>query len=103
VGDGQPFIAALVTIDQESFADWSAALGKSGDVRAHVDDPDLRAEVQQAVDDANASVSRAESIRKFVILPEDWTEEGGELTPSLKLKRNVVVRACKDEIAALFS
>ncbi len=103
VGDGQPFIAALVTIDPESFADWAAAHAKTGDVRALVDDPDLRDEVQHAVDDANAAVSRAESIRKFVILPEDWTEEGGQLTPSLKLKRNVVVRECKDEIAALFA
>ena len=48
-------------------------------------------------------VSRAESIRKFVILPDDWTEEAGQLTPSLKLKRNVVVRQHKDEIAALFA
>ncbi len=103
VGDGQPFIAALVTIDQEAFADWANAHGKTGDVRAHVDDADLREEVQRAVDDANSAVSRAESIRKFVILPEDWTEEGGELTPSLKLKRNLVVRACKDEIAELFA
>ena len=103
VGDGQPFIAALVTIDPESFADWATAHAKTGDVRSLVDDPDLRDEVQHAVDEANAAVSRAESIRKFVILPEDWTEEGGQLTPSLKLKRNVVVRECKDEIAALFA
>jgi long-chain acyl-CoA synthetase len=103
VGDGQPFIAALVTIDPESFADWTAAHSKSGDISDLVDDPDLRAEVQLAVDDANAAVSRAESIRKFVILPEDWTEEGGQLTPSLKLKRNVVVRERKDDIASLFA
>jgi long-chain acyl-CoA synthetase len=103
VGDGQPFIAALVTIDEEAFADWAAAHGKSGVVAAHIDDPDLRAEVQHAVDDANSAVSRAESIRSFTILPEDWTEEGGQLTPSLKLKRNVVVRRHKDEIAALYS
>ena len=103
VGDGQPFIAALVTIDPDSFADWAAAHDKSGDVPSSVDDPDLLAEVQLAVDDANAAVSRAESIRKFVILPEDWTEEGGQLTPSLKLKRNVVVRERKDDIAALFA
>jgi long-chain acyl-CoA synthetase len=103
VGDRQPFIAALVTIDPESFADWAVAHGKSGSLTALVDDAHLRAEVQLAVDDANAAVSRAESIRKFVILPEDWTEEGGQLTPSLKLKRNVVVRERKDEIASLFA
>jgi long-chain acyl-CoA synthetase len=102
VGDGQPFIAALVTIDPEVFPVWASAHGKSGDLRALVDDPDLRAEVQAAVDDANATVSRAEAIRKFTILVDDWTEEDGQLTPSLKLKRNVVVRERKDEIAALF-
>jgi long-chain acyl-CoA synthetase len=55
------------------------------------------------VDEANAAVSRAESIRKFVVLPADWAEETGQLTPSLKLKRNVVVREHKDDIAALFA
>jgi long-chain acyl-CoA synthetase len=103
VGDGRPFIAALVTIDPEAYPDWAAAHDKSGDLAAHLDDPDLLTEVQRAVDEANAAVSRAESIRKFVILPVDWTEEAGQLTPSLKLKRNVVVREHKDEIAALFT
>jgi long-chain acyl-CoA synthetase len=103
VGDGRPFIAALVTVDKEAWPDWAAAHEKSGDVTDHVDDPDLLAEIQHAVDEANAAVSRAESIRKFVVLPADWTEETGQLTPSLKLKRNVVVREHKDEIAALFT
>jgi long-chain acyl-CoA synthetase len=103
VGDGQPFIAALVTIDPDVLPVWASAHGKSGDLRRLVDDPDLRAEVQTAVDDANATVSRAESIRRFTILADDWTEEDGQLTPSLKLKRNVVVRELKDEIAALFA
>jgi long-chain acyl-CoA synthetase len=102
VGDGQPFIAALVTIDPEAFPDWATAHGKTGDLADLVDDPDLRAEVQQAIDDANAAVSRAESIRKFAILADDWTEEAGQLTPSLKLKRNVVVRELREEISALF-
>jgi long-chain acyl-CoA synthetase len=105
VGDGQPFIAALVTIDTDSFPAWAEARGKSGDVSVAdlVDDPDLRAEVQKAVDDANKAVSQAESIRKFVILPDDWTEEGGQLTPSLKLKRNVVMREFRHEVAALYT
>jgi long-chain acyl-CoA synthetase len=103
VGDGRPFIAALVTIDPEAFPAWAEAHGKTGGLAAHLDDPDLRAEIQRAVDDANAAVSQAESIRKFVVLPGDWTEEAGQLTPSLKLKRNVVVREHKDDIAALFT
>lgn len=103
VGDGQPFIAALVTIDEEAFPAWAEQHGKSGKVADLVDDEDLRAEVQAAVDEANKAVSKAESIRKFVILPTDWTEEAGQVTPSLKLKRNVVMRECRDEIAALYS
>jgi long-chain acyl-CoA synthetase len=102
VGDRQPFIGALVTIDPESFPAWAEAHGKTGTIAEHVDDADLRAEVEAAVEEANKTVSKAESIRKFVILPDDWTEEGGQLTPSLKLKRNVVLRECKDEIAALY-
>jgi long-chain acyl-CoA synthetase len=103
VGDGQPFIAALVTIDPEAYADWAVGNAKQGVLADHLDDPDLLEEIQHAVDDANSAVSRAESIRKFVILAHDWTEEAGQLTPSLKLKRNVVVREQKDEIAALFA
>jgi long-chain acyl-CoA synthetase len=102
VGDGQPFIGALVTVDTETFPQWAEQHGKSGDVADLVDDPDLVAAVQAAVDDANESVSKAESIRKFTILPHDWTEEGGHLTPSLKLKRTVVLRECREEIAELY-
>nr|WP_218910688.1 AMP-dependent synthetase/ligase [Nocardioides thalensis] len=102
VGDGQPFIAALVTIDAEAFPAWAEQHGKTGDVADLVDDPDLRAAIEVAIEDANQAVSKAESIRKFEILPYDWTEEGGQITPSLKLKRNVVLRECRDEIAALY-
>lgn len=102
VGDGQPFIGALVTIDRDTFAAWAEQHGRSADVAELVDDPDLVAAVQEAVDEANKAVSKAESIRKFAILAGEWTEEGGQLTPSLKLKRNVVVRENRDEIEALY-
>ena len=81
---------------------WAEQHGKSGSIADLVDDPDLRAAVEEAIEDANKAVSKAESIRKFVILPDDWTEEGGQLTPSLKLKRSVVMRECRDDIAALY-
>ncbi|MFL6163092.1 MAG: AMP-dependent synthetase/ligase [Jatrophihabitantaceae bacterium] len=104
VGDQQPFIAALITIDPEALPTWAAKTGKSGLSMAElVNDEDLRAEVQQAVDDANKAVSRAEAIKKFTILPSDWTEATGQLTPSLKLKRNVVLTECANEISALYS
>jgi long-chain acyl-CoA synthetase len=102
VGDGQPFIGALVTIDRETFPAWAEQHGKTGEVADLIDDPDLVAAVQDAVDDANKAVSKAESIRKFTILPGEWSEEGGQLTPSLKLKRNVVVREARAEIDALY-
>ena len=103
VGDGQPFVAALVTIDEEAFESWLSRTGKSGSIADHVDDPDLLAEIQVAVDDANSAVSKAESVRKFVVLPTTWTEEGGQLTASLKLKRNVVMRECADDVDRLYA
>ena len=102
VGDGQPFIAALVTIDPETLPTWAEAHDKPGDISRLVDDPDLRAEVETAVDEANKAVSKAESIRRFAILADDWTEEGGQLTPSLKLKRGVVMREHRDDVDALY-
>ncbi len=102
VGDGQPFIAALITLDRDSLAAWATQHGKSQKVEQLVDDPDLRAELDGAVEDANKAVSKAESIRKFRVLTDEWTEEGGQLTPSLKLKRNVVMRESKDDVAALY-
>ncbi|MGB8652722.1 MAG: AMP-dependent synthetase/ligase [Mycobacteriales bacterium] len=92
VGDQQPFIACLVTLDAEAVVPWATAKGKPTDVAALTHDPDLLAEIQAGVDEANKAVSKAEAIRKFTVLPVDWTEEGGQLTPSLKLKRAVVMK-----------
>jgi long-chain acyl-CoA synthetase len=103
VGDGRPFVAALVTIDGDALAPWAAARGKSGVVADLVEDPELRAEVRSAVDAANRTVSRAESVRRFVILPVDWTEEQGQLTPSLKVKRNVVLREFRHTVDDLYA
>ena len=105
VGDQQPFIAALITIDPESFPAWLEQVGKPASTQMIdvVEDPALLAEVQTAIDDANKAVSKAESIRKFTILSEDWTEVGGQLTPSLKLKRRVVEAECVNHINALYS
>jgi long-chain acyl-CoA synthetase len=105
VGDGQPFIAALVTIDPESFPAWLKTAGKpeSMTIAEAVKDPDLIATIQGAVDEANKAVSKAESIRKFAILDVDWTEEGGQLTPSMKLKRNVVMKEFAADVDALYA
>ncbi|WP_166140422.1 AMP-dependent synthetase/ligase [Nocardioides ochotonae] len=103
VGDGQPFIAALVTLDPETWPRWAELNGKTGPLTDHLDDPDLLAEIQGAIDEANLAVSKAESIRKFRILSIDWTEEDGMLTPSLKLKRREVVREHRADIDALYA
>jgi len=72
-------------------------------VAALRDDPELRAAIQEAVDDANQAVSRAESIREFRILPADFTVAGGELTPSLKVRRSEVLKRYADELAAIYT
>jgi long-chain acyl-CoA synthetase len=105
VGDNRPYVAALVTIDEEMLPHWKQQHGKPADATV-VDlreDPDLLAEVQQAVDDANKAVSRAEAIRRFRVLTIDFTEAGGQLTPSLKLRRAVVAKECAADIEALYS
>jgi long-chain acyl-CoA synthetase len=103
VGDGQPFIAALVTLDPETVPTWAEQRGKSGSLAQLLDDPDLKAELDSAVEDANNAVSKAESIRKYAVLPVQWTEEGGQLTPSLKLKRSVVMIEHRDDVDALYA
>ncbi|NUK01955.1 long-chain fatty acid--CoA ligase [Streptomyces lunaelactis] len=104
VGDGRPFVGALVTIDEEFLGRWASDHGKpAGSTAASLrDDVDLLAEVQQAVDDGNAAVSKAESVRKFRILSAQFTEEAGHITPSLKLKRNVVAKDFADEVEAIY-
>ncbi|MBX5485937.1 MAG: long-chain fatty acid--CoA ligase [Mycolicibacterium hassiacum] len=105
VGDGKPFIAALVTIDPEAIEGWKERNGKnpSATVADLVNDPDLRAEIDLAIKEANQAVSKAEAIRKFRILPVDFTEATGELTPTLKLKRKVIAEKFAADIEALYS
>jgi long-chain acyl-CoA synthetase len=105
VGDQKPFIGCLITLDPEAIPGWAKAKGKPESVTTAelVDDPDLQAEMQAAVDEANKAVSKAEAIRKFSVLPEDWTEEGGQMTPSLKLKRSVVMKQYEDAVEGLYA
>jgi long-chain acyl-CoA synthetase len=104
VGDQKPFIAALVTLDAEMLPAWTRnhGLGELTVEQARTHEVVL-AEVQKAVDEANKAVSRAESIRRFTILPGDFTEDNGYLTPSLKLKRNIVMKDYTDQVEALYS
>ncbi|GGL96974.1 AMP-dependent synthetase/ligase [Micromonospora yangpuensis] len=104
VGDRQPFVAALVTIDEDAFATWrtSAGVPAGATVADLRDDETLRAAVQEAVDAANQEVSRAEAIKVFRILPQDFTEATGELTPSMKVRCQVVQKTYAAEIADIY-
>ncbi|ORW52431.1 long-chain fatty acid--CoA ligase [Mycobacterium paraense] len=104
VGDAKPFIGALITIDPEAFGGWKERNHKPADasVADLATDPDLFAEVDAAVKHANLAVSHAESIRKFRILPVDFTEDTGELTPTMKVKRNVVAEKFAADIESIY-
>ena len=104
VGDNQPFIASLITIDPDMLKGWIAANNKAGaTIDSLVNDPDLHAVIQTAVDEANKAVSKAESIRKFTILPKDFSIANGEMTAKLSLKRHVIAEHYAAEISALFT
>lgn len=105
VGDQKPFISALVTLDPEMLPTWLGNNGLPSDMSlddAATNDA-VRAEVQRAIDTANEFVSRAESIRKFVILPTEWTEASGHLTPKMSIKRNVIMADFADSIEELYT
>ncbi|ORV92588.1 long-chain fatty acid--CoA ligase [Mycobacterium interjectum] len=104
VGDAKPFIGALITIDPEAFDPWKERNHKPAEasVADLATDPDLVAEVDAAVKHANLAVSHAESIRKFRILPVDFTEDTGELTPTMKVKRNVVAEKFAADIESIY-
>lgn len=104
VGDGKPFIGVLVTLDEEELKRWKANRNipqnrKTSDL---AQDPALRAEVQDAINMANATVSRAEAIKKFRILDRDLSEQHDEMTPTMKVKRNVVFECFRDDIDKLY-
>jgi long-chain acyl-CoA synthetase len=105
VGDHKPFIAALVTLDSEMLPTWLANNGLPADMSLAeaAENEKVRAEVQGAIDRANTRVSRAESIRKFTILPTEWTEASGHLTPKMSIKRNVIVADFADAIEDIYA
>lgn len=104
VGDQRPFIAALVTLDPEMLPAWLANNGEDANMSLAeaARNPKVRAEIQNAIDRANLYVSRAESIRKFTILPMVFTEANGHITPKLSIKRDAILRDFADEINAIY-
>ncbi|HXH32906.1 MAG TPA: AMP-dependent synthetase/ligase [Plantibacter sp.] len=104
VGDQKPFISALITLDTEMLPTWLANNGEDGTMTAAqaARNPAVLAAVQRAIDEANTKVSRAESIRKFVILDEELTEASGHLTPKLSIKRNVILKDFAETIDSMY-
>ncbi len=104
VGDARPYVGALLTLDAEALPGWLRARGMPPlDVAAAATDPGVRAVLQEVVDDANRAVSRAESVRRFAVLTEDFTEANGLLTPSLKLRRRQVLTAHAAAVEQLYA
>ena len=104
VGDGKPFVGVLVTLDGEELKRWKADrnIPASKKISELAQDPALRAEVQDAVNMANATVSRTEAIKKFRILDRDLSEQHDEMTPTMKVKRNVVFQRFQEDIDKLY-
>ncbi|MFC9999332.1 AMP-dependent synthetase/ligase [Nocardia sp. NPDC127526] len=105
VGDNKPFVAVLITLDPETLPGWKQRNGVAAEtaIDALIDHPALLAEINAAVADTNAKVSKAESIKKIRILTTDWTQETGELTPKMSLKRAVVLEKYAAEVGALYA
>jgi long-chain acyl-CoA synthetase len=103
VGDDRPYLVALITLDPEEAPKLAEQLGIEPEPATMAGDPLVRSEIQKAVDDVNARLARIEQIKRFAILDHDLTQAGGELTPTLKIRRNIVTREFADEIEALYA
>ncbi|MFD9001834.1 AMP-dependent synthetase/ligase [Streptomyces sp. NPDC059582] len=103
LGDTRPYITALITLDQDGITHWRQ-MNRKHPVPPEllIGDPELNAILQRAVDEANKLVSRPESIRRFAVLPVDFTEEAGHLTPSMKLRREAILRDFAQEVEGLY-
>ncbi len=103
IGDKRPYVAALLTLDPAEIGRWAAAHGVEADVATLAGDERVRELLQGAVDDANRERSRFEQVKRFTVLPRDFTMDEGEITPTLKLRRRAVQEHFADEIDALYA
>ena len=106
VGDGQKYLGVVISLESEAAAFWAMMADKSPEestLAALSENAEFVKEIQKAIDRANETVSSAESIRKFVILDHEWLPDSDVLTPTMKLKRRIIVDKYKDEIASMFS
>ncbi len=103
LGDNEPFIGAMVVLDGESTPAWAAKNGVTAtDIESLSKDPKVIAEVEGAIKRGNEKLARVEQIREFRILPSEWTAESGELTPTMKLKRSVIMEKWADTVNDIY-
>ena len=103
-GDDKPFVSALVVLDAEAFPVWAEKHGVSADnLEQAANDPQVQQEVERAIQAGNAELAKVEQIKKWTILGQEWTPDSGELTPTMKLKRNVIHDKYKDKIEAMYA
>jgi long-chain acyl-CoA synthetase len=104
IGDGKPYVSALIVLDGEGAPVWAARNGLPfRDLASFSREPRVVAEIQRAVDDANQHVSQVEQVKRFEVLPEEWTVDSEELTPTLKLKRRVILAKYAALIDAMYA
>jgi long-chain acyl-CoA synthetase len=104
VGDGRKFLTMIIALDHEEAPAWAEARGLVyEDLVTFSRLPEVASEVERAIDEANESVSSVEQVKKWIIVPDEWTPDSGEVTPSLKLKRKVVLEKYADEIEGLYT
>jgi long-chain acyl-CoA synthetase len=103
IGDRRPFLTALVTLDMEEAAKLAEEKGWSADAAELAKNPEMRQVIQDHIDEINQKFARVEQVKKFELLPQDLSQEGGELTPTLKVKRNVVADKYDEEIESLYA
>ena len=103
VGDRRPYVAALLTLDEAELGRWAAEQGIEGDIATLARDERVRDLMQDVVDDVNRDRSRFEQIKRFVLLPRDFSMEHGEVTPTLKLRRRAVIEHFSDEVENLYA
>jgi long-chain acyl-CoA synthetase len=103
IGDGRKFLSMIIAIDHEEAPAWAESNGLEYlDLANFSQLPEVKVEIERAVQEANETVSPVEQVKKWIIVPDEWTPDSGEVTPSLKLKRRVVVDKYADEIAGLY-
>jgi long-chain acyl-CoA synthetase len=103
IGDKRPYVAALLTLDAAEIGRWASEQAVEGDLAALSHDERVRELLQATVDDANRERSRFEQVKRFTVLPRDFTMEDGEITPTLKLRRRAVQEHFADEIEELYA